>query len=536
MVKRIIVMALLVSLVLSTVHAQRARDHIALGREHMAAQRFEEAMASFQAAITLEPRNRDAPPLLNQAKTGRINQLMAQGKVLVEEEKFSEAIETYNLVFNIERNHRETSTLIRQAREEYISQLIAQAQALTREGNFAEAIETYDLAARIPTDSASLRLAISSGGSAAQRGLQQAKEEAARQVVRNANLLFIDYKFTEAIAEYENAISMGGLNQNETSSAQSRITQVRNALEKIESYNKRSLHDNDFEFRQSGNNMIITGYKASERIGSITIDGNEHVLYAGILDLVIPGSLHRNPVTEIAAGAFRDKGLTSVTIPNTVTAIGNGAFADNRLTRVTLGSGVRTIGIHSPISTQEGAFRNNPQLVEIVIPNSVTLIGVNSFANCGLTRVTLGRGVQTIGERAFQNNKISSITLPASLKTIGSGAFRNNQLQTLSIPNGVEVVEQGAFINNPMTEVVIPASLATDIPRHPTPIPRLGSPMMDGISFSCFPDTLTRVTLPANVTNNNLRAFEANLRSFYIDGQNRRAGVYVKDGPVWRRQ
>ena len=88
--------------------------------------------------------------------------------------------------------------------------------------------------------------------------------------------------------------------------------------------------------------------------------------------IAIPATIRGVAVKSIGNHAFANKGLTSVTIPNSVTSIGKSAFVDNQLTSVTLSNSLTSIELY--------AFRNN-QLTSITIPNSVTSIGTSAFSN-----------------------------------------------------------------------------------------------------------------------------------------------------------
>ena len=169
-------------------------------------------------------------------------------------------------------------------------------------------------------------------------------------------------------------------------------------------------------------------------------------------EIIIPSTLGGKNVTTIGSGAFYNKGLTSVVIPNSVTVIDEAAFADNQLESVTIGNSVTTIG--------ERAFESN-QLTNITIPNSVTTIGEDAFEENQLESVTIGNSVTTIGESAFKYNKLTSVTIPNSVTTIGNYAFKENQLTEVVIPNSVTTIGEGAFTENNIETVNIGSGITS---------------------------------------------------------------------------
>ena len=105
---------------------------------------------------------------------------------------------------------------------------------------------------------------------------------------------------------------------------------------------------------------------------------------------------------------------TNIKIPEaidgvTVTAIGGGAFANKNLTGIHLPNSVATISA--------SAFEIN-KLTSINIPNNVTIIGMGAFANNRFTNVLIEADsrLRTIGGSAFTNSDGSDIsyTLPTS--------------------------------------------------------------------------------------------------------------------------
>ncbi|NCZ53125.1 MAG: fibronectin type III domain-containing protein, partial [Verrucomicrobia bacterium] len=159
--------------------------------------------------------------------------------------------------------------------------------------------------------------------------------------------------------------------------------------------------------------------------GFVTITG-----YRGAGTFVmIPPTIGGVAVTAIGEGAFWEIGprVTDVLVPDSVTLIGNNAFRSQALlTSIYLPSGLITLG--------DSAFQGCGALTSIIIPNSVITIGASAFfgttisaSQRGLTSVTLGSSVQTIGEMAFAyNSALGSIRIPASVTTIGANAFNGS--------------------------------------------------------------------------------------------------------------
>lgn len=210
----------------------------------------------------------------------------------------------------------------------------------------------------------------------------------------------------------------------------------------------------------------------------------------GPKEVVIPEQIEGVAVTAIGEGAFGDKDITSVVIPDSVTSIGATAFIRDKLTAVKIPEGVAQI--------ESAVFAYN-ELTEVEIPDSVT----------------------SIDESAFTRNRISSLKLPANLKTIGVTAFESNLLTELTIPYGVETIEGGAFQDNLIASLVLPATVTslgstafaknrlTELPKNWTSL---------GTSGSAFSrNLLTHVVIPNDLTILNRGALYGNpLRTVLI--------------------
>jgi len=96
---------------------------------------------------------------------------------------------------------------------------------------------------------------------------------------------------------------------------------------------------------------------------------------------------------------------------------------------------------------------------EVVIPNSVTIIGYNAFLHCqGMTKVTIPNSVAVIGHHAFAYcTGLTSIVIPNSVTLIEARAFLGcDRLTDIAIPNNTVEIQQGAFENCVELSINIP--------------------------------------------------------------------------------
>lgn len=99
---------------------------------------------------------------------------------------------------------------------------------------------------------------------------------------------------------------------------------------------------------------------------------------------------------------------------------------------------------------------------DVIIPNSVTIIGNESFAGCtGLTSVIIPNSVVEIGDHAFSNcKKIKSITFPESVVKIGKFSFENcESLLEIKLNNKLKEIPCYAFRNTGINELIIPRNI-----------------------------------------------------------------------------
>jgi hypothetical protein len=190
--------------------------------------------------------------------------------------------------------------------------------------------------------------------------------------------------------------------------------------------------ERNFEYTVNDGTVTITGYRGSAR------------------EVWIPARIKGLPVTVIGMGAFYERRLTAVTIPDSVTVIEAMAFGWNRLRDLIIPDSVTVIG--------RGAFEYN-QLSAVTIGTAVTVIGDGAFAANLLTTVTIPDSVTEIGEQAFVINRLSAVTIGTAVSVIGDGAFAGNLLTAVTIPDSVALIGDGAFGGNPLTGLALPAGV-----------------------------------------------------------------------------
>lgn len=179
-------------------------------------------------------------------------------------------------------------------------------------------------------------------------------------------------------------------------------------------------------------------------------------------------------VTSIGRGAFENcSNLYSVSIPNSINCIGEYAFDGcSGLKKVIIGDIATWCGISfnsNPLNYAQHLYSDeNTEITELVIPNSVTCIGDNSFSGCaGIKSITIPSSVNSIGNYSFKGcTGLTSLIIPNSVTSIGSNSFENcTGLISVSLPNNVTIIKAKTFKGcKGLLSVTIPNSV-TEIGR-----------------------------------------------------------------------
>jgi len=102
-------------------------------------------------------------------------------------------------------------------------------------------------------------------------------------------------------------------------------------------------------------------------------------------------------------------------------------------------------------------------LEKIHLPDSLTHIGANAFAECGeLVSIKLPKNLVSIGESAFVDCwQLEKLTLPAGLRVIGPRAFQGCiNLWHIRLGKSLEAIGEDAFDDcESLEEIVVPRGM-----------------------------------------------------------------------------
>ncbi len=173
-------------------------------------------------------------------------------------------------------------------------------------------------------------------------------------------------------------------------------------------------------------------------------------------------------LNEIGEIAFRLSTISQVTLPEGLTTIKRSAFADT--------NNLKTIDFPSSLQEIETNAFFYGGLTQIVIPKTITKIGIEPFFACPIETITVDSENAYYDSRENCHALIETTTnrlivgtvdafIPNTVASIGGGAFyggSNSSRTTLEIPSSVVNIERCILRGNTaMTSLHIPASVKT---------------------------------------------------------------------------
>lgn len=237
------------------------------------------------------------------------------------------------------------------------------------------------------------------------------------------------------------------------------------ASEDAEQLAATTLTEGNFSYQVSGSVATITVYTGEEQSVSIPAEiGGYAVTVIGaqafkdkttVTSITIP-----NTVTEIKTQAFYNTGITSLKLPASIETLGTLIIAKTAVTEITIPKSLKSAAMNSDGLGQHGALSRCDTLKKVVFEDGITTIPKVCYYCPNLTEVVIPSSVTVIDSYAFRGcSSLSSVTIPEQVKEIASEAFWGTALTSITLPEGIETLGPGMIAKTKITEITIPKSL-----------------------------------------------------------------------------
>ena len=135
-------------------------------------------------------------------------------------------------------------------------------------------------------------------------------------------------------------------------------------------------------------------------------------------------------------------------LPDSITTMGAWAFKGTRLTEVRTPVNWKTVSYSFFSTDQTSPFSGCTTLRKVVVPEGATVLPDYAFKGHA--------------ENDCPTSSINSIILPSSLTKIGVQAFGETGITSIDLPDGLKTLEQRAFLDcTGLTSITLPDSITT---------------------------------------------------------------------------
>ena len=209
-----------------------------------------------------------------------------------------------------------------------------------------------------------------------------------------------------------------------------------------------------------------------QQITKITITGISSIGQKAFQNMKALKTIEFGDVTEIGAGAFYNTGIENITIPKSVKTIKKNAFTQNLQLKTV------TFAADSQLETiEEKAFKNCPEITQIVLPDSLKITERKVFEGCEkMATISIGTNLEQLGSQIFSKcESLTTITIKDNnnkFSTINNVIFNKDQTELVyypialetkeyTIPSTVKTIKKEAFLGSHLDSVVFNANLKT---------------------------------------------------------------------------
>ena len=224
-------------------------------------------------------------------------------------------------------------------------------------------------------------------------------------------------------------------------------------------------YPNDFIVKKNVKEITIQAFRGVPGNTVIFENPNVKITTQAFSSSSIKNISYPSGNTFVVDSCFSSSGLEYAYLPKSITIIHNSAFsACSKLKEVYLNEGLQSIG--------SMAFARCTQ-VKLIIPKSVTSIGISCFSNVPIENITfLNDFFKVIDDILYcndtlidyiGNNVSKEIIIPSSVKNIPLSMFYQKQLKSITFQEIASCTSFGqtAFASSTLETIIFPSSLTS---------------------------------------------------------------------------